>query len=112
MQSDNEMYQYLLTRGMRSLPSGTDLGIPEFGGFYNIRSEKTGTALCATSDCNAMDVHQEEPVSTRNTISCKSCSYSSDDGPHTACVDDASSLASVTCEGTSHDIKLLFINLF
>ena len=79
-----------------------DLGIPEFGGFYHLKLDKSGTMHCATDDCNVFDVNQIHPIDPRprnDPISCKTCSFDSTDFTSDYnCVNNTAAVISETCQ--------------
>ena len=76
MISDNDYFQYRIDRQMVVLAESLDLGIPEFGGYYNVEDQKEGTAYCNTPDCNDIDIQQPNIMRDgHDNLTCKTCVF-------------------------------------
>ena len=103
LRTDNNYWDYQLSRRPGGVVEGTNTGPPLPGGVYLLRSLKSITLKCGTDDCNAFDIFNGMPSSkgtTMNAGTCKTCNYNSVlDQSGEECFTDPNNVTSQACDG-------------
>ena len=106
VRTDNDHVDYRLYRGARAIRADIVdnglLGLPSFGGRYNLHELRRAKAHCVGDNCNDLDVTPLEQTSARDTgLQCKSCTYSKDLDGNVVDEDCVSNpTTSVTCDSS------------